>query len=86
MMPEALQRLIAGGETLSVEFKGEERSPLNDRDLVEAVACLANRTGTEPAWLLSGFCRSGPSSYPPAQSPGQGRSSATPRRTKRGVV
>ena len=54
MTPKALQRLIAGGETLSVEFKGEERSPLNDRDLVEAVACLANRTGTEPAWLLIG--------------------------------
>jgi ATP-dependent DNA helicase RecG len=54
MTPKALQRLIAGGETLSVEFKGEERSSLNDRDLVEAVACLANRTGTEPAWLLIG--------------------------------
>jgi ATP-dependent DNA helicase RecG len=54
MTPKALQRLIASGETLSVEFKGEERSPLNDRDLVEAVVCLANRMGTEPAWLLIG--------------------------------
>lgn len=54
MTPETLQSLIVGGETLSVEFKGEERSPLNDRDLVEAVVCLANRTGTEPSWLLIG--------------------------------
>ena len=54
MTPEELRRLIAAGETLNVEFKGEERSPLNDRDLVEAVVCLANRSGTEPAWLLIG--------------------------------
>ena len=54
MTPETLQSLIVGGETLSVEFKGGERSPLNDRDLVEAVVCLANRTGTEPSWLLIG--------------------------------
>ena len=54
MTPETLRSLIGAGETLSVEFKGEERSPLNDRDLVEAVVCLANRTGTEPSWLLIG--------------------------------
>ncbi len=52
--PETLQALVAGGETLNVEFKGEEHGPLNDRDLVEAVVCLANRTGSEPAWLLIG--------------------------------
>lgn len=52
--PDEVRRLIAGGETLTVEFKGEARGPLNDRDLVEAVACLANRSGTEPAWLLVG--------------------------------
>lgn len=54
MRPEELQRLIASGETLAVEFKGEERTPLNDRELVESVVCLANRTGTEPALLLIG--------------------------------
>lgn len=54
MTPEALNNLITGGETLGVEFKGEDRAPLNDRDLVEAVVCLANRAGTEPAWLLIG--------------------------------
>jgi hypothetical protein len=27
---------IAGGETYGVEFKGEQRERLNDRDLVEA--------------------------------------------------
>jgi ATP-dependent DNA helicase RecG len=41
----ALQALIAGRETLTLEFKGEERRPLNDRDLIEAVVCLANAEG-----------------------------------------
>lgn len=54
MTPEALERLIASGETLAVELKGEEREPLSDRDLVEAVVCLANRPGGEEAWLLVG--------------------------------
>lgn len=54
MTPETLQSLLDHGETLSAEFKGEERSPLNDRDLVEAVICLANQTGAGPAWLLVG--------------------------------
>lgn len=54
MSPDEVLRLIAHGETLAVEFKGEERAPLNDRDLVEAVVCLANRPGTEAAWLLIG--------------------------------
>lgn len=54
MTPQALRTLIDGGETLAVEFKGEEHASLNDRDLVEAIVCLANRAGTEPAWLLIG--------------------------------
>ncbi|HRT97413.1 MAG: ATP-binding protein [Candidatus Bipolaricaulis sp.] len=54
MTPEVLRNLIAGGETLDVEFKGEEKGPLSDRDLVEAVVCLANRHGSESAWLLIG--------------------------------
>lgn len=54
MTPEDLQRLIAAGESLAVEFKGEERASLNDRELVEAVVCLANRNGTDPARLLIG--------------------------------
>jgi ATP-dependent DNA helicase RecG len=48
------QRLIAAGETLLVEFKGEARAPLSDDDVVEAVICLANRASSEPAWLLIG--------------------------------
>ncbi len=36
---------IAAGESLTLEFKGEERKPLNDRDLVEAVVCFANSEG-----------------------------------------
>lgn len=55
MTVKQLRRLVAGGETLDVEFKGERRSPLNDRELVEAVVCLANRTGVEPGWLLIGI-------------------------------
>ncbi|MFW6012326.1 MAG: ATP-binding protein [bacterium] len=55
MTPETLETLIAAGETLAVELKGEEREPLSDRDLVEAVVCLANRTGDdENGWLLVG--------------------------------
>lgn len=54
MKPEFLQRLINDGETPAVEFKSEARRPLNDRDLVEAMVCLANRPAREPAWLLIG--------------------------------
>ena len=46
MTPEALERLIAGGETLAVEFKGEEEEQLSDRDLVETVVCLASTGGS----------------------------------------
>ncbi|MCA5894202.1 putative DNA binding domain-containing protein [Isoptericola sp. NEAU-Y5] len=37
--------LIAQGETLEVEFKSEQRHAYADRELTEAVACLANGTG-----------------------------------------
>ena len=40
-----LQHMIACGETLRVEFKGEEKAALNDRELVDAVVCLANAEG-----------------------------------------
>ena len=49
MTPERLQELIAAGESLDVEFKGEERAPLSDDDLVEALVCLANRGADTPA-------------------------------------
>ncbi len=54
MTPEQLKDLIAAGETLDVEFKGEERKPLSDDELIEAVVCLANRSSNTPAWLLIG--------------------------------
>ena len=54
MTPEALRPLIAGAETLDVEFKGEEARALSDGDLVEAVVCLANRPGDATGWLLVG--------------------------------
>jgi len=40
-----LRVLIEGGETFVVEFKGEHREPLNDRELIETVVCLANGDG-----------------------------------------
>jgi ATP-dependent DNA helicase RecG len=51
---EDLQRLIEAGENLNVEFKSDERAALSDDDLVELIVCLANRPGSEPAWLLVG--------------------------------
>src|SRR4051812_48013532 len=54
MTPERLRGLIAGGETSSVEFKGDSTRQFSDADLVEAVVCLANRSGNEPGWVLIG--------------------------------
>ena len=42
MDPGPLRDLLIGGETLTVEFKG---GSINDTELVEAVACLANGSG-----------------------------------------
>jgi len=39
---------------LDIEFKGEEKKPISDDELVEAVVCLANRSSNSPAWLLIG--------------------------------
>lgn len=54
MTPERLRQLIQQGERFNVEFKGEEKRPLSDNDLVETVVCLCNRPGDEPGWLLVG--------------------------------
>jgi ATP-dependent DNA helicase RecG len=54
MNAEVLRQLINGGETLNVEFKGEESRSLSDAELLEAVVCLANRPGYESGWLLVG--------------------------------
>jgi hypothetical protein len=43
MIPELLREIVAKGESLNVEFKGEEKAALSDSALVEAVICLANR-------------------------------------------
>jgi ATP-dependent DNA helicase RecG len=40
-----LHALIGAGERFEVELKGEERKPLDDRELVETVVCLANGAG-----------------------------------------
>lgn len=42
---EEVRAWVAGGESLTVEFKGESRERLNDTDLVEAAACMANARG-----------------------------------------
>ena len=44
MSSSKLQTLIAGGETLTVEFKSD-CGPLSDTDLLETVVCLANGQG-----------------------------------------
>jgi len=54
MTPEDLQKLIAAGETMNVEFKSEKHNPLKDRELIDTVVCLSNRPNSEPAWLLVG--------------------------------
>lgn len=54
MTPERVLELVAAGETLDVEFKGEQRRPLNDDGLVEEALCLANRPGNEYGTLLVG--------------------------------
>ena len=54
MTPAEVRSLIEQGETLYVEFKGERSGSLNDRDLVEAVVCLANRHDQEWGYLFVG--------------------------------
>lgn len=54
MTPDGLRALLVAGETLDVELKSEEAGALSDRELVEAVVCLANRPGTASGWLLVG--------------------------------
>lgn len=51
---EWLRELIAQGETIAVEFKGEERGQVSDDELVEMVICLANRAGPDMGYLLVG--------------------------------
>ena len=54
MNAEQLAALIAGGETLAVEFESERRGSLPDRELVETVACMANRDDGREGWVLLG--------------------------------
>jgi ATP-dependent DNA helicase RecG len=45
MEVEELRKLIANGESLTLEFKGEERGAISDREIYEAIVCLANVDG-----------------------------------------
>ena len=59
MTPQEVRRLIQQGECMDVEFKGEERGPLSDREIVETVVCMANRPGGEVGWVLIGVEKDG---------------------------
>jgi len=52
--PDFLQLLISGGETIDVEFKGEEHVALSDHQFNWALVCLANRLSSKSGWLLIG--------------------------------
>ncbi|GIV69789.1 helix-turn-helix domain-containing protein [Caldilinea sp.] len=54
MTEQFLRRLIMEGESLLVEFKGEESRPLSDDEFIEAIVCLANRPRGDVAWLVLG--------------------------------
>ena len=54
MDTDRLRELIAQGESLNLEFKGEEKAPLSDRELIEAVVCMANRPTSEEGFILIG--------------------------------
>lgn len=54
MTPEKLYDLIKAGESLHVEFKGEEHKPFSDRELIESIVCISNRYGEKTGYLLIG--------------------------------
>ncbi len=45
MTKEEILKIVSQGESLTVEFKGEKKSPLSDHELYKAVVCLANGDG-----------------------------------------
>ncbi|MDO9575400.1 MAG: ATP-binding protein [bacterium] len=45
MTKEEILKIVPQGESLTVEFKGEKKSPLSDHELYKAVVCLANGNG-----------------------------------------
>jgi ATP-dependent DNA helicase RecG len=45
LTPDQLRDVIAQGEQIDVEFRGEEQGALSDTELVETVTCLANARG-----------------------------------------
>lgn len=51
---DELTELIARGESLTVEFKGEANRQLSDDEIVEAVVCMANRPAGQRGWVLVG--------------------------------
>lgn len=45
LLREDFLKLVSAGETLTVEFKGEETRKISDDELIEAIVCLANAEG-----------------------------------------
>lgn len=45
LIENKLKSVIQSGETLSAEFKSEQRESLSDREIYENVVCLANTSG-----------------------------------------
>ncbi len=54
MTPDRLRQITDEGESLSIEFKSELRTPLADRELLETVVCMANRSEEKSGWVLLG--------------------------------
>jgi ATP-dependent DNA helicase RecG len=54
MTPDQLLEIIKSGESLDIEFKGEEKRPFSDAELVETVVCMANRSGDRRGLILVG--------------------------------
>jgi ATP-dependent DNA helicase RecG len=54
MSPERVRQLIVQGESLDIEFKSESQRALCDKEIIEAVVCLANRASAQSGWLLIG--------------------------------
>lgn len=70
MTPELVRELIARGEALTLEFKGEERRQLSENDLVETVVCMANRPTQEMGYVLIGVEDDGRVTVPVPGMPG----------------
>jgi hypothetical protein len=54
MTLERVRAVTAAGDSLDLEFKEKERTPLPDEERSEALVCPANHSSSIPAWPLVG--------------------------------